>query len=385
MTIPGPGETHPGWIVRSAHGLLFLAPGADPAAHPMMALFRRADSPWGLVGQVLSELVESDIADGAPFVMLASTAPEATVITAGRLAVTVDGAPVESLRRVDKVDRRERTGDWTVSHPRSTAVISIGTPPQPWMVTAGSDLRAGLVAASGALVLPGSTALTSAAPPETGPTDASPPETAPTDASPPETAPTDAPPKNTAPTDTAPIDTAPTVAASAKSAYPATNEGSDDADTTVIPVISSRGLEGTEVRAGPELSRRHDTPGPVGILTWDDGRTEPLTGDVILGRAPWAHVRVTAGSAVGIVPDGMVTSLSEVHAELQIDGDTVTLIDRGSTNGTFVWEPGPARWRRLAPGEGQLLDPGTTFAVSERTCTFDLVTRPQEHLGALDR
>jgi len=80
---------------------------------------------------------------------------------------------------------------------------------------------------------------------------------------------------------------------------------------------------------------------------------------------------VAVGRLSPVVPSGTNDSMSRVHAELRAVGWEVTIADRGSTNGTFVWDEVTKTWQRLVPGEPQVVAPGTVLAFGERTATFD--------------
>lgn len=111
---------------------------------------------------------------------------------------------------------------------------------------------------------------------------------------------------------------------------------------------------------------------PLGSLNWDDGEVTPLGQGALVGRDVAGDKAVVGGRLRALVPRGVNDSMSRVHAELNASGWDVTVTDRGSTNGTFVWEEAGRVWRRLVPGEAQLVVPGTVLAFGERTATFEL-------------
>ncbi len=103
---------------------------------------------------------------------------------------------------------------------------------------------------------------------------------------------------------------------------------------------------------------------PLGVLVLDDGTTHPLVRDLVLGRAPEAHDTVAAGEASPVpVADPMV---SRVHARVVLDGWQVSVVDAGSTNGTFLRAPGQASWSRVPRGAGVPLRPGTVVVLGGR-------------------
>ncbi|HWG72878.1 MAG TPA: FHA domain-containing protein [Acidimicrobiales bacterium] len=110
---------------------------------------------------------------------------------------------------------------------------------------------------------------------------------------------------------------------------------------------------------------------PLGALAWDSGETDVITRDTVVGRDPGGDASVASGSTAALSPSGQSEGMSRVHAELRLIGWEVLLSDRGSTNGTFVWDEGRQAWHRLEPGERCPLHVGTIVAFGERTATFE--------------
>jgi hypothetical protein len=110
---------------------------------------------------------------------------------------------------------------------------------------------------------------------------------------------------------------------------------------------------------------------PLGVLVWDTGQVDPVDGDLIVGREPGRDRRVAEGEATGLLPAGDAPRVSRVHAEVRVEGWRAELSDRGSLNGTFVWDDERRAWRELRPGEVLLLVPGTVVALAERMVVFD--------------
>jgi len=109
----------------------------------------------------------------------------------------------------------------------------------------------------------------------------------------------------------------------------------------------------------------------LGTLTWDNGETDQLAAAVLIGREVNLDASVVAGELVPLVPGGPSDSMSRVHAELGWSGQDVVIVDRGSTNGTFVWDDKTNAWQRLVPGEAQVLGQRAMLAFGERTAVFD--------------
>lgn len=109
----------------------------------------------------------------------------------------------------------------------------------------------------------------------------------------------------------------------------------------------------------------------VGKLTWDNGEVHELTGSALIGRDVASDEAVVSGELVGVVPSGQNDSMSRVHAELRFRGGELVVVDRGSTNGTFVWDEAAKAWQRLSSGEPHVVRSGTVLAFGERTATFE--------------
>lgn len=115
-----------------------------------------------------------------------------------------------------------------------------------------------------------------------------------------------------------------------------------------------------------------ERPKAIGRLTWDNGQVSEILGSVLIGRDVLADDDVLAGRMAALVPGGQNDSMSRVHAELWPRGsDVVVLVDRGSLNGTFVWDDSTKAWQRLAAGEARELRTGAVVAFGERTATFE--------------
>ncbi|MFU8840905.1 MAG: FHA domain-containing protein [Nitriliruptoraceae bacterium] len=125
---------------------------------------------------------------------------------------------------------------------------------------------------------------------------------------------------------------------------------------------------GEALGAGPHDRVERDRPS-LGFLVLDDGAAYALDGRYVLGREPDADPLVAAGDGRPIVVDDPQRSVSRVHAEVRLVGWDVQLLDRGSTNGTYVlrgdvWEP-------VSGQEPRLISPGTRMAVGQRTFVYE--------------
>lgn len=112
----------------------------------------------------------------------------------------------------------------------------------------------------------------------------------------------------------------------------------------------------------------------LGLLVFDDGAAFGLDTDYVLGREPEADDAVMAGRARPIALDDPADTVSRVHAAIHLAAPDVQLIDRGSTNGTHLWDAANGLWERLAPGEPRVIRPGERGAVGRRTFVVEAPT-----------
>ena len=82
---------------------------------------------------------------------------------------------------------------------------------------------------------------------------------------------------------------------------------------------------------------------------------------------------VLSGELEALVPGGQNDSMSRVHAEVRPSMGDIVVVDRGSTNGTFVWDDAAKAWQRLSPGEPHVVHPGAVLAFGERTATVEAI------------
>lgn len=109
---------------------------------------------------------------------------------------------------------------------------------------------------------------------------------------------------------------------------------------------------------------------PLGLLVLDDGTTYVLDVDCVLGRDPEKSDPAREGMRPVRLDDSS-GGMSRAHAEIRLVEWDVTVVDRGSTNGTHVRMPGQREWTRLTPGQSTTLMPGTEITLGNRTLTFD--------------
>jgi hypothetical protein len=115
-------------------------------------------------------------------------------------------------------------------------------------------------------------------------------------------------------------------------------------------------------------------PGPrptLGFVVFDDGSTFGLDRSYLIGREPGDTGDLNTAPLT--IQDNNET-LSRRHAEIRLIDWAVTLVDLGSTNGSFVWDVANEQWNQLAPHQPMQLAPGDTIALGRRTFVYESVT-----------
>jgi hypothetical protein len=120
-----------------------------------------------------------------------------------------------------------------------------------------------------------------------------------------------------------------------------------------------------------------DVRPPLGVLVFGDGSVLTLAETSVVGRDPADDPMVRHGEAAAMPLVDPTNTLSRVHAEIRLVDWDVQIVDRSSTNGTFVWASGQTEWERLAPDAPRTLQPGTHVSFGRLTATFE----PSPHPG----
>ncbi len=107
---------------------------------------------------------------------------------------------------------------------------------------------------------------------------------------------------------------------------------------------------------------------PLGILITDDGVIYRVDRGYLVGSNSGRDPTVGGGLARPLTLAG--TDVSGSHAELRLVDWDLTVVDRGSTAGTAVFDPGATDWARLNPYEPRVVPPGTHLAFGQRVVTF---------------
>ncbi|WP_330252321.1 FHA domain-containing protein [Nocardia sp. NBC_00565] len=114
---------------------------------------------------------------------------------------------------------------------------------------------------------------------------------------------------------------------------------------------------------------------PLGMLVLDDGMTYMLAADAVLGRDP-EHSEQARRGLVPLKVEDSSGGMSRAHAEVLLVNWDVSLVDRGSTNGTRTRLPGYRDWIRIPPNQPMVLVPGTEVMIGNRVLRFEPAAPP---------
>ncbi len=360
--VPVPGGE--GWLARLT-GAVVWVPGPGPSASELLAACLAAANPTELLGKVGSRLADPEAAPWPPFAIIASRGGELVSVVHGPVEVEVlqEGGGV-------KLYGGEEVGSWLNRALKGVTVVRAGKRADDDGL---ADLREGVVQASGFVL-------------GAGP-------------SPARTYRRAEPAAHARAEAASPVGAQGEADAGRQVARPASGSPGYETDAPTVVEVPLPAGAGSMVR-GVNCPQGHFNdprdascrtcgaqlaPGepevvgprpPLGRLTWDNGEVHDLSGATLVGRDVSQDEAVVAGELAALVPGGQTDSMSRVHAEIRADGWDVLVVDRGSTNGTFIWDDKTKAWQRLVPGEPQLLRPGTVLAFGERTATFEAVPVP---------
>ncbi|MEO1063197.1 MAG: FHA domain-containing protein [Actinomycetota bacterium] len=117
----------------------------------------------------------------------------------------------------------------------------------------------------------------------------------------------------------------------------------------------------------------HQPRPTLGFAVFDDGATYAFDRAYVVGRDPEDEAQERDAEA--LLLDDAERTVSRAHAEIRPVEWDVVLVDLGSTNGTFVWNPPAGRWDRLEPGAQRRLESGAAVSIGRRTFVFESVHR----------
>ncbi len=119
------------------------------------------------------------------------------------------------------------------------------------------------------------------------------------------------------------------------------------------------------------LRLRKGSRPPLGVFVFDDGSTFVADTDYVIGRQPDIDDRVRTGVARPLVVTDPQRSTSRVHAEIRLSGWEVTVVDRGSANGTWLLLNGAPTWTRLPADAATKVPTGARVRVGQRHFFYD--------------
>ena len=336
-----------GWLCRLPSAVVW-APGTGQGTAAFVAACLSANDPTDLLGRVGSRLADPRSEPWPPFAIVAARGDGLVAVVHGPVEVAVEQGGSDA-----KLYGGDDVGSWLNRQLRDVSALRAGVQAEgdPF-----ADLREGVIRASGFLLAaPDSAgrpwAVASSGHPATGA------------------------PQEAASRDTGRRERAATEAA--RRAVPSYAQA--ESPTVAEPLLPEADFTVAEAPAG-----RREAVSPsqavtliqsaIGKLTWDNGEVHQLSGPALVGRDIAADDAVLSGELSPVVPSGQNDSMSRVHAELRVRDGELVVVDRGSTNGTFVWDEPAKAWQRLAAGEPHVVRTGTVLAFGERTATFESVS-----------
>lgn len=305
---------------------------SDRGSAELLGTCLEAASPTELLGRVGPNLADPQGAPWPPFVVLAARGAEVVAVVHGPVEVMVEHEGSE-----DRLYGGDEAGSWLTRLLHAVSAVRVGKTGDD---EGPADLRLGVIKANGFVLLPSGAPVAALGGAATGGPGA-------------QGGPLGRPAGETAAASSSPRADDLTVA----------DQPAFDADATVADRLDGElsGGAGAGAPAAPA----------IGKLTWDNGEVHEFSGAVLVGRDVTLDEGVMEGQLGSMVPGGQNDSMSRVHAELRPHGDEVVVLDRGSTNGTFLWDDASKVWQRLVAGEPQTLRPGAVLAFGERTATFE--------------
>ena len=110
---------------------------------------------------------------------------------------------------------------------------------------------------------------------------------------------------------------------------------------------------------------------PLGVLLADDGSVWALDGGCLIGSQAEATPEVQSGALQAItIRAGPGNTMAPVHAEIQVRGWEVRLVDRGADTGTWLQPPAAPAWTRLGRNEQRDLQSGSHISCGGRVLTY---------------
>ena len=119
-----------------------------------------------------------------------------------------------------------------------------------------------------------------------------------------------------------------------------------------------------------------EEPPSAGVLVLDDGTTFRLDIDYVIGREPQHDPDVLSGTARAMKIEDAEGVVSRKHLRVGVAGTAVSVIDLGSSNGTFVQLPDDPQKFQLVVGQPATIPPGTTVSLGRRWLRYEADRNP---------
>jgi RND superfamily putative drug exporter len=125
---------------------------------------------------------------------------------------------------------------------------------------------------------------------------------------------------------------------------------------------------------------------PLPAARWvvlDDDSRLAIDRDCVIGRDPSDSTAVRQGLRPVCIYDRSGL-MSRAHMEIRIIDGELVVVDRASTNGVLIREPGEQVWKRIAPWRPAVFREGASIQVGGRTMRLQphSVPHQQQHEGA---
>jgi RND superfamily putative drug exporter len=118
-------------------------------------------------------------------------------------------------------------------------------------------------------------------------------------------------------------------------------------------------------------------PRPLEYIVLDDNSRFEIDRDCVIGRDPRGSDAVQRGLRPIRIQDG-TGRMSRAHVEIRRLNGEVCIVDRSSTNGVFMRQPGQQAWTRLAPWEPVRWVAGASVRIASRTLRLEApATQPR--------
>jgi len=150
----------------------------------------------------------------------------------------------------------------------------------------------------------------------------------------------------------------------------------DSFDGASTPAEAVGGAPAASESVGSAPTAVSEEPPSAGVLVLDDGTTFRLDIDYVIGREPQHDPDVLSGTARAMKIEDAEGVVSRKHLRVGVAGTAVSVIDLGSSNGTFVQLPDDPQKFQLVVGQPATIPPGTTVSLGRRWLRYEADLNP---------